>query len=144
MVSVYIACILLSICSYSLFPTVVTPSVKAAQSIHLAIEFEVEELKCEATGVPAPTITFVRNGVLLDRMGNISFIGNLTDRIALRQQTQPTLNSDGLYSVTRTLEMLYPIGQDTGNYTCIASINIAELNQTLSDKDTFNVIVQSK
>ena len=140
-----IACILSSVGSYHSLPTVVAPSVRATQSQYLAIEFEVQELTCEATGVPAPTITFMRNGVLLDGMGNISFTdGNLTDRVNLRQQTQPTLNSNGSYSVTRTLEMLYPIGQDTGNYTCIATVSIAELNQTLSDEDTFNVIVQSK
>ena len=87
----------------------------------------------------------MRNGVLLDRMGNTSFTdGNLTDRVNLRQQTQPTLNSDGSYTITRTLEMLYPIGQDTGNYTCIATVSIAELSQTFSDENTFNVIVQSK
>ena len=122
--------------------TVVTPTIRAKQSQYLAIEFEVQEVTCEATGVPAPTITFTRIGVFLDRMGNID--ANLTERINLQQQTQPILNSDGLYSVTRTLEMLYPIGQDTGNYICIASVSIAELNQTLSDKDAFNVIVQSK
>ena len=75
-------------------------------------------------------------------MGNID--ANLTERINLRQQIQPILNSDGLYSVTRTLEMLSPIGQDTGNYICIASVSIAELSQALSDEDTFYVIVQSK
>ena len=92
--------------------------------------------------MPAPTITFTTNGVLPDGKGNIN--ANLTERINLRQQTQPILNSDGLYSVTRTLEMLYPIGQDTGNYICIASVSIAELSQALRDEDTFNVIVQSK
>ena len=122
--------------------TVVTPTIRAEQSQYLAVEFEVQELTCEATGVPAPTITFTRNGVLLDRMGNID--PNLTERINLRQQTRPILNNDGLYSVNRTLEMLYPIGQDTGNYTCTAAVTIAELGQVLSDEDTFNVIVESK
>ena len=140
-----IACILSNVGSYHSLLTVVTPSIRAAQSQYLAIEFEVQELTCEATGVPAPTITFMRNGVILDRMGNTSFTdGNLTDRVNLRQQTQPTLNSDGSYSVTRTLEMLYPIEQDTGNYTCIANVSIADLSHTLSDEDTFTVIVQSK
>ena len=92
--------------------------------------------------MPAPTITFTRNGVLLDRIGNID--PNLTERINLRQQTRPILNSDGLYSVKRTLEILYPIGQDTGNYACTATVTIAELGQVLSDEDIFNVIVQSK
>ena len=122
--------------------TVVTPTITAEQSQYLAIEIEVQEVTCEATGLPAPTITFTRNGVLLDRMGKID--ANLTEKINLKQQKQLVLNSDGLYSVRRTLKMLYPIGQDTGNYICIASVSIAELSQSLSDEDTFNVIVQSK
>ena len=72
-------------------------------------------------------------------MGNISTTGNLSERVNLRQQTE---NSDGLYMVTRTLEIVYPVGQDTGNYTCTASIEV--LNQTLSDSVTFDVVVQSK
>ena len=121
---------------------VVTPTIRAEQSQYLAIEFEVQEVTCEATGVPAPTITFTRNGVLLGRMGKID--ANLTEKINLKQQTWPVLNSNGLYSVKRTLEILYPIRQDAGNYICIASVSIAELSQSLSDEDTFNVIVQSK
>ena len=75
-------------------------------------------------------------------MGNISTTGNLSERVNLRQQTEPLLNSDGLYMVTRTLEIVYPVGRDTGNYTCTASIEV--LNQTLSDSVTFDVVVQSK
>ena len=75
-------------------------------------------------------------------MGNISTTGNLGERVNLRQQTEPLLNNDGLYMVTRTVEIVYPVGQDTGNYACTASIEV--LNQTLSDSVTFDVVVQSK
>lgn len=84
----------------------------------------------------------MRDGVILDRMGSISTSGNLSERVNLRQQTEPVLNSDGLYMVSRTLEIVYPVGQDTGNYACTASIEV--LNQTLSDSVTFDLIVQSK
>ena len=84
----------------------------------------------------------MRDGVILDRVGNISTTGNLSERVNLRQQTEPLLNSDGLYMVTRTLEIVYPVGQDTGNYTCTATVEV--LNQTLSDSITFDVVVQSK
>ena len=127
--------------TYSIL-TVVTPSVVAAQRLYLAIEFQVQELTCSATGVPAPTIFFARGDVILDGMGNISTTGNLSERVNLRQQTEPLLNNDGLYMVTRTLEIVYPVGQDTGNYACTASIEV--LNQTLSDSVTFDVVVQSK
>ena len=117
---------------------------EAAQPLYIAIEFQVQVLTCIATGVPAPTISFVREGVILDRMGNTSFDGSISERVNLGQQTQPTLNRDGLYMVNRTLQILYPVGQDTGNFTCTASVTIAELNETLTDEDTLEVIVQSK
>ena len=84
----------------------------------------------------------MRDDVILDREGNISTSGNLSERVNLRQQMDPLLNSDGLYMVTRTLEILYPVGEDTGSYTCTASVEV--LNQTLSDSVMFDVIVQSK
>ena len=120
----------------------VTPSITTAQPLYLAVEFQIQELTCSATGVPAPTISFMRDGVILDRVGNVSTTGNLSERVNLRQQTEPLLNSDGLYMVTRTLEIVYPVGQDTGNYTCTATVEV--LNQTLSDSVTFDVVVQSK
>ena len=124
--------------------TIVTPSVEAAQPLYIAIEFQVQVLTCIATGVPAPTISFMREGIILDRMGNTSFDSSISERVNLGQQTQPTLNRDGLYMVNRTLQILYPVGQDTGNFACTASVTIAELNETLTDEDTFVVIVQSK
>ena len=104
-----------------------------------------QELTCIATGVPAPTISFMRDGLVLDRMGPTSLSANLSERVNLLQQSPPILNSNGLYAVNQTLELLNPFGQDTGNYTCTASVTIDELmNLTLSANDTFAVIVQSK
>ena len=104
-----------------------------------------QELTCIATGVPAPTISFMRDGVVLDRMGPTSSSANLSERVNFLQQSSPILNSNGLYAVNRTLELLNPFGQDTGNYTCTASVTIDELmSLTLSANDTFSVIVQSK
>ena len=113
-----------------------------AQPLYLAIEFQVQELTCSATGVPGPSISFMRDGVILDRMGNMTSGGNLSERVNLLQPSRPILTRDGLYMVTRTLEILYPVGLDTGNYTCTASITV--LNRTLSSVAQFHVVVQSK
>jgi len=111
----------------------------------LAIENETATLTCTATAVPAPTISFMIDGVALDRMGSASPAADLRDRVNLQEQSEPTLNDDRLYMVTRTLEIFNPVGRDTGNYTCAANVTIEELTNTmLSDQDTFELIVQSE
>ena len=121
------------------------PSVQSSQNRFLAIENETATLTCTATGVPAPTISFMIDGIALDRMGSASPGADLRDRVNLQEQSEPTLNDDRLYMVTRTLEIFNPFGRDTGNYTCTANVTIEELtNITLSDQDTFELIVQSE
>ena len=123
---------------------IVAPSVQPAQVLYFAIEYTAQELSCSATGVPAPTISFMRGGVILDRVGNSTTAtsGDISERVNLREQSQPILSEELLYTVNRTLEVLYPIGNDTGRYSCSASVEV--LNQTLTDEDIFILIVQSK
>ena len=82
--------------------------------------------------------------MVLDRMGNMTSGGDLdlSDRVNLREQSQPVFNSDRLYVVNRTLEILYPVGNDTGQYDCTASTEV--LNVTLSSETTFDIIVEGK
>ena len=126
------------------FYTKVAPSIESAQPLYVAIEFQVQELTCIATGVPAPSISFTREGVVLDRMGNMTSGGDLelSERVNLREQSQPVFNSDRLYVVNRTLEILYPVGNDTGQYDCTASTEV--LNVILSSETTFDIIVEGK
>lgn len=122
-----------------------TPSVESSQDRFLAIENETATLTCTATGVPAPTIGFMINGIVLDRMGSASPGADLRDRVNLQEQSESTLSDDRLYMVTRTLEIFNPVGRDTGNYTCTANVTIEELlNITFSDQYTFELIVQSE
>ena len=120
------------------------PSVEPEQRLYLAIEYVPQELACSAMGVPSPTISFLINGVVLDRVGNSSNTsGDISERVNLREQSQPILNDDDLlYTVTRTLVILYPIGDDTDHYNCTASFEV--LNQTLIAEVTFDLVVQSK
>ena len=119
------------------------PSVEPEQRSYLAIEYVPQELTCSAMGVPSPTISFLINGVVLDRVGNSSNTsGDISERVNLREQSQPILNDDLLYTVTRTLVILYPIGDDTDHYNCVASFEV--LNQTLTAEATFDLVVQSK
>ena len=103
----------------------------------MAIENQSEVLTCMATGVPPPTISFLRDGVNLEST-------DAAARIVVTQQTQPILNSNGSYMVTRTLGIYNLTRQDTGNYTCTATSVIEELgNMTLVDQDSVELIVQS-
>ena len=54
----------------------------------------------------------------------------------------PILYGVYLLHERRPFMVVYPVGQDTGNYICTASIEV--LNQILCDSVTFCVIVQSK
>ena len=116
-----------------------SPSIQSEQDIYVAIEFQLQEVTCSATGVPPPTITFMRRDVVLDGNSNSS---DINDRVNLQDPTQPVLNGDRLYVVNRTLQIVSPTGDDTGIFTCLASFEV--LNQTLTASDFFNFVVQGK
>ena len=120
-----------------------SPSIQSEQDTYLALEFQQQEVTCSATGVPPPTITFMGRDVVLNGVGNsTSGSSDINDRVNLQQPTQPILNDDRLYVVNRTLQIVSPIGNDTGAFTCVASFEV--LNQTLTASAVFNLVVQSK
>ena len=87
--------------------------------------------ECTATGIPAPTISWYRNGTKL---------GGDT-HITLSNHTTPTLvQGDGgmVYSVSRTLMLADTRDDDSGTYTCRAS------NIVRSDTQDFELVVQSE
>ena len=110
--------------------------------MYFAIEFQLQEVTCNATGVPPPTITFMRGDVLLDGMGNSTGSNDINARVNLQDQTQPVLNDERVYVVYRTLEIVSPIMSDNGLYSCQASFEV--LNQTLNSSILFDIFVQSK
>lgn len=126
---------------YGLFHAV-SPSVEPGQPVYFAIEFQLQEVTCNATGVPPPTITFMRGDVLLDGMGNSTDSDDINARVSLQDQTQPVLNDERVYVVYRTLEIVSTIMSDSGLYSCEASFEV--LNQTLTDSTLFDIFVQSK
>ena len=118
---------------------VVSPSIQPEQALYVTIEFQLQEVTCSATGVPPPTITFMRSDVVVSGNSNSS---DINDRVDLQDPTQPVLNGDRLYVVNRTLQIVSPIGNDTGVFICLASFEV--LNQTLTAIDSFYFIVQGK
>ena len=110
-----------------------SPLVEPERPLYFAIEFQPQELTCSAMGVPAPAITFSRDGMVLGD-------GSLDGRVSLRDTVSILNDTTRVYEVNRTLEILSPVGSDTGLYACQASIEV--LNLTLTDNVTFTLIVQ--
>ena len=96
---------------------------------------ETATFECAATGIPAPSITWFRNGVEL----------NDTDpRITFNPASQPVMLPDGdgemVYMVTRSLTLGMAEDEDSATYECLAS-NAANPGQ---DRNSFELVVQSE
>ena len=94
---------------------------------------DVVTFQCAATGIPAPSITWFRNGTDLSN-----------SRVTLSDLSEATLVGDNagemILQTTRTLNLSMTEDGDSGNYECSAS-NDATPGE---DTESFEVIVQSK
>ena len=93
-------------------------------------ETETVTFECTATGIPAPNITWNRNGVELSG-----------DRVSVSNPTPASYNrSDGevVQFVTRTLSLPNTVDGDSGTYTCNATNNAG------MDSEPFELVVQSE
>ena len=97
-------------------------------------EADTVTFECLATGIPPPTITWLRNGMELNDTTN--------SRVTLGDPVEMDLprDNDGetVSVVTRTLNLINTIDGDSGMYTCMAN-NDADPG---SDTETFELIVQ--
>ena len=115
--------------SYTVTPNITSPTDGFTLTVN---EMEVALFECTATGIPAPTISWYRNGTEL-------LSGD--SHISLSNHTAPTLvQGDGgmVYSVSRTLMLADTRDDDSDTYTCRAS------NIVGNDTQDFEVVVQSK
>ena len=93
-------------------------------------ETETVTFVCQATGIPAPSITWFRNGMELSG-----------DRVVTSVPTQMGLTrEDGevVWSVIRTLNLSDTVDADSGTYTCSA------VNSAGNDTEQFELVVQSE
>ena len=126
------------ICSLSL--NAVTPEVTSvypdlSQMNYTVIEGNIANFSCTATGIPAPSITWLRNGTEL----------NPSDlRVTFNDHSSPVsvMNDNGemVYRVTRIFMLYLSRDEDSGIYECTAS------NEATPGMDTmqFELIVQSE
>jgi len=97
---------------------------------------------CTATGVPAPSLSFLRGSEALTRTGREDTIGEtLTDRVQLGEEDIQSL-PDGLSVVTRNLTLFSAEDRDSGNFTCMASADI--LGKTATVMVSFQLTVLGK
>ena len=93
---------------------------------------DVVTFQCVATGIPAPSITWFRNGTELSN-----------SRVTLGDLSESTaMDGDGemILQTSRTLNLSMTQDNDSGSYECRAS-NDATPGE---DSESFEVIVQSK
>ena len=90
---------------------------------------------CTATGIPAPSITWLRNGTELNSSDPRVTFNDLSSPVSV-------MNNDGemVYRVTRTFMLSRSRDEDSGIYECTAS------NEATPGVDTmqFELIVQSE
>ena len=124
----------------SLSPNAVTPEVTSvypdlSQMNYTVIDGNTANFSCTATGIPAPSITWLRNGTEL----------NSSDpRVTFNDLSLPVsvMNDEGemVYRVTHTFMLNMSREEDSGIYECTAS------NEATPGIDTmqFELIVESE
>ena len=92
---------------------------------------------CDATGIPPPSIQWLRGGTLLD--GNAT--SGLNSRVVLSEPMQGLFTIDGqgdVFLVERTITVDAVALEDDGTFTCSAT-NVAD-----TDSQDFQLFVQGQ
>ena len=101
---------------------------------------------CTASGSPAPSLSFQREGLELNNteQSQVGAPGDpLPQRVLLGEEVESGLNGDGLFVVSRTLTLADAEDGDTGSFTCTASTIIPGLGER-SDTVSFNLTILSE
>ena len=119
---------------HTVTPTVTSVYPEMGQMNYTVNETDTVTFECSATGIPPPTITWLRNGMELN---------NMTDsRVTVGDPMETNITRDNVGKtvsiVTRTLNLMNTIDGDSGMYTCMAS-NDANPN---NDTEVFELVVQ--
>ena len=97
---------------------------------------DVVTFQCVATGIPAPSITWFRNGTELSTGNNSRvMLGNLSEATSVADNA-----GEMIFQTSRMLALVMTKDGDSGSYECIASNNATNG----SDTESFELIVQSK
>ena len=105
------------------------PNITSLNSIYVTNETSPVTFQCTATGIPSPSIIWLKGGTALSSSSD--------PRITLGSLSEQLLPS-GVYQVTQTLTIINTTDSDSGSYLCVGN------NDAGSDTDQFQLIVQSK
>ena len=118
------------ICLFPVVPVILSVFPMANQTSYVVNETERVVFECSAVGIPAPTITWYRDGV--EVMDNRVVIPEPMSMDYVRMDGQTVVR------VTRILQFEDTADADSGTYTCNATNNAGE------DEMEFELVVQSK
>ena len=121
-------------CRRTVTPMVTNVYPEVGQMNYTVNESDTVTFECSATGIPPPTITWLRNGMELnDTTDSRVTVGNPMEIDFTRDNVGETVSM-----VTRTLNLMNTTDGDSGMYTCMAS-NDANPN---NDTEVFELVVQ--
>ena len=100
-------------------------------------------ITCTASALPALTIEFLYDGVILDRTdGEVGIGDGIPMRVQVGTHSTPMLTSDGTYEVSRDLTLFSVRDEPLTGFECRAMNNIIELNLMPSVLVSFDILVQ--
>ena len=119
---------------HTVTPTVTSVYPEVSQMNYTVNEADTVTFECSATGIPPPTITWLRNGMELNDTTNSRVtVGDPMEMNFTRDNDGETVSM-----VTRTLNLVNTTDGDSGMYTCMAT-NDADPGSSTTD---FELIVQ--
>ena len=100
---------------------------------------------CTASGSPAPTISFMYEGMPLNRTDGrpMSLGGALVGRVMVGSEMASLSSVTGLYTVSQSLTLFDAVDEDSGNFMCSANADIPETGMKI-DSVIFNLTVYGK